>query len=66
MAAAKFKLTEKELHNIARLTGIELDETRTVLLLPTIERIIEGIGSLDDLELAESEPAASFRFEEES
>lgn len=64
MTTRKIKISERSLHDTAKLAGVDLDETRTVLLLPTVERMIDSLSRLDDLNLNEREPICSFRFDE--
>ncbi len=58
-------VTKEQLRQLADKLGIELDDQRTALAGPEVERFLAGLLKLDDLALGEEEPAITFVLSEE-
>ena len=54
------RLSTEALRQLAQLAGVEFTDARLERVLPRVERYLEEIGRLDNIDLSEVEPAVRF------
>ena len=56
-------LTPALLERLARLAGLELDQTDAERLAPVVESTFRFVNELDEVDLADAEPVTLFRLD---
>lgn len=56
----KSRLSTEALRQFAQLAGVEFTDARLERVLPRVERYLEEVKSLDDVDLNEVEPVVRF------
>ena len=61
----KSRLSQDILRRFAEFTGVELSEARLERIVPRVERYLEGINTLEEVDVSEAEPTIIFLMKQE-